>query len=81
MLYDTTIDGETRKVVAHFARNGFFYTLDRTNGKFIKPEKYVNDVNWTKGINPKTGKPRRIRPEARRAAVRPRGARAARRRP
>ena len=57
MLYDTTIDGEKRKVVGHYARNGFFYTLDRTNGKFIKAEKYVNDLNWTKGIDPKTGKP------------------------
>jgi alcohol dehydrogenase (cytochrome c) len=57
MLHDTTVNGQTRKVVTHFARNGFFYTLDRTNGKFIKAEKYVNDLNWTKGINPKTGMP------------------------
>jgi alcohol dehydrogenase (cytochrome c) len=57
MLHDLTIGGATRKVVTHFARNGFFYTLDRANGKFIKAEKYVNDLNWTKGINPKTGKP------------------------
>jgi len=57
MLHDLTIDGKTRKVVTHFARNGFFYTLDRINGKFIKAEQYVNDVNWTKGINPKTGMP------------------------
>src|SRR5438874_3509490 len=57
MLYDTTIDGVKRKVVGHFGRNGFFYTLDRTNGQFIKSEKYVNDLNWTKGIDQKTGKP------------------------
>jgi len=57
MLYDIRIDGALRKVVGHYARNGFFYTLDRTNGRFIKAEKYVNDLNWTKGINPKTGKP------------------------
>jgi alcohol dehydrogenase (cytochrome c) len=57
MLYDTTINGEKRKVVGHYARNGFFYTLDRTNGRFIKAEKYVNELNWTKGIDPKTGKP------------------------
>ena len=57
MLYDTTINGEKRKVVGHYARNGFFYSLDRTNGKFIKSEKYVNDLNWTKGIDQKTGKP------------------------
>ena len=57
MLYDTTIDGVPRKVVGHFARNGFFYTLDRTNGRFIKGTQYVNDLNWTKGLNPKTGMP------------------------
>jgi alcohol dehydrogenase (cytochrome c) len=57
MLHDLTIGGTRRKVVTHFARNGFFYTLDRTNGKFINAEKYVNDLNWTKGIDPKTGKP------------------------
>ena len=57
LLYDTTLNGEMRKVVGHFGRNGFYYTLDRTNGKFIKAEKYVNDLNWTKGLNPTTGLP------------------------
>ncbi|MBI3403260.1 MAG: PQQ-binding-like beta-propeller repeat protein [Acidobacteria bacterium] len=57
MLYDTTIDGQTRKVVGHFGRNGFYYSLDRTTGKFIKGAQYVNDLNWTKGLNPKTGMP------------------------
>ena len=57
MLYDVVINGEKRKVVGHYGRNGFYYTLDRTNGKFIKSEKYVNDLNWTKGIDQKTGKP------------------------
>ena len=57
MLYDIEIDGRLRKAVAHFGRNGFFYTLDRTNGEFIKAEQYVNDLNWTAGIDPVTGKP------------------------
>src|SRR5216110_3006987 len=57
MLYDTTIGGQTRKVVSHFGRNGFFYSLDRTNGKFIKGAQYVNDLNWTKGLDPESGKP------------------------
>ncbi len=57
MLYDTVMDGRPRKVVSHFGRNGFFYTLDRTNGKFIKGAQYVNDLTWTKGLNPETGKP------------------------
>ena len=57
MLYDIEIDGRMRKAVAHFGRNGFFYTLDRTTGEFIKAEKYVNDLNWTAGIDPVSGKP------------------------
>ena len=57
MLYDITIDGRLRKVVAHYARNGFFYTIDRTNGAFIKAEQYVNDLTWTKGLDPVTGRP------------------------
>jgi len=57
MLYDVMLNGVKRQVVGHYARNGFYYTLDRTNGKFIKAEKYVNELNWTKGIDQKTGKP------------------------
>jgi alcohol dehydrogenase (cytochrome c) len=57
MLYDTTINGRSRKVVSHFARNGFYYSLDRTNGEFLKGGQYVNDLNWTRGLNPRTGKP------------------------
>ena len=57
MLYDIEIDGRMRKAVAHFGRNGFFYTLDRTDGSFIKGEKYVNDLNWTAGLNSGTGMP------------------------
>jgi alcohol dehydrogenase (cytochrome c) len=57
MLYETTINGETRKVVANFSRNGFYYTLDRANGQFIRADQYQEKVTWTKGIDPKTGKP------------------------
>ncbi len=63
MLYDETINGKPRKVVSHFARNGFFYSLDRLNGSFIKGAKYVNDLNWTKGLNPETGKPVEYNPK------------------
>jgi len=63
MLYDVLIGGQMRKVVGHYGRNGFFYTLDRTTGKFISAQKYVNDLNWTKGINPQTGKPVEYNPK------------------
>jgi alcohol dehydrogenase (cytochrome c) len=56
-LIDTNVEGENRKVIAHFGRNGFFYTLDRTNGQYIASQQYAQKVNWTDGIDPKTGKP------------------------
>ena len=57
MLYDTMVNGQKRSVVGHFGRNGFYYTLDRATGKFIKGTQYVNDLNWTKGLHPTTGRP------------------------
>jgi alcohol dehydrogenase (cytochrome c) len=57
MLYEVTINGETRKVVANFSRNGFFYTLDRASGQFIRADQYQEKVTWTKGIDAKTGRP------------------------
>jgi alcohol dehydrogenase (cytochrome c) len=55
-LYDTTIGGEMRKVLGQTNRNGFFYTLDRTNGQFILGKPFTT-VNWTTGLDAKTGKP------------------------
>ncbi len=57
VLFDTNIDGTMRQVVGHFGRNGFFYELDRNSGEFISAGQFVKEVNWTAGIDPKTGKP------------------------
>jgi alcohol dehydrogenase (cytochrome c) len=57
MLYEVTLNGERRKVVANFSRNGFYYTLDRASGQFLRADQYQEKVTWTKGIDPKTGKP------------------------
>jgi alcohol dehydrogenase (cytochrome c) len=56
-LYDAEINGATRSVVGHFARNGYFYQLDRNTGEFIDAVQYVNEITWTAGLDPKTGKP------------------------
>jgi len=64
LLINTTIDGEERQVLAHFGRNGIFYTLDRNNGAYINSGTYVSNLNWTAGIDPKTGKPLEYDPEA-----------------
>jgi alcohol dehydrogenase (cytochrome c) len=57
MLYEVNINGENRKVVANFSRNGYYYTLDRANGQFLRADQYQEKITWTKGIDPKTGKP------------------------
>jgi len=57
LLMNVNVNGEDRKVLSHFGRNGIFYSLDRTNGAYIHSTQYVGKLTWTKGIDPKTGKP------------------------
>jgi quinohemoprotein ethanol dehydrogenase len=57
VLADLSIDGRLRKVLMQAPKNGFFYVLDRATGEFIHARNYVN-VTWTKGLDPKTGRPR-----------------------
>jgi alcohol dehydrogenase (cytochrome c) len=56
-IIDAKVNGEDRKLVVHAARNGFFYVLDRTNGAFVAGKQYVDQLNWTTGLDPKTGRP------------------------
>ncbi|WP_417668750.1 lanthanide-dependent methanol dehydrogenase XoxF5 [Roseibium sp.] len=46
ILTEQEINGETRKLLTHFDRNGFGYTLDRVSGELIVAEKYDPAVNW-----------------------------------
>ncbi len=46
ILTEQEIDGKMRKLLTHFDRNGFGYTLDRTNGELLVAEKYDPKVNW-----------------------------------
>jgi alcohol dehydrogenase (cytochrome c) len=50
VLVDLTIGGRKVKAVIQANRNGYFYALDRTNGKFLLASPYT-DVNWSKGIS------------------------------
>ena len=50
VLADQVIDGKLRKLVLHADRNGFFYVLDRTNGKFLFAKPYVRQ-NWNMGFD------------------------------
>lgn len=56
MLVDMKIEGKTRKVLAQANRNGFFYVLDRANGKLLAANPYVK-VNWADKIDMATGRP------------------------
>ncbi|WP_076859040.1 methanol/ethanol family PQQ-dependent dehydrogenase [Bradyrhizobium mercantei] len=56
VLADMNVEGKPTKVLMDANRNGFFYVLDRTNGKLLAANPYVN-VNWATGIDMKTGRP------------------------
>jgi len=45
-----------KKLLAHFDRNGFGYTVDRTNGKLLVAQPY-GPVNWAKSVDLTTGRP------------------------
>jgi lanthanide-dependent methanol dehydrogenase len=51
ILADINVGGQARKVLVHFDRNGFGYTLDRTNGELLVAEKYDPKVNWATKVD------------------------------
>jgi len=51
ILADLNIGGAARKVLVHFDRNGFGYTLDRTNGELLVAEKFDPKVNWATKVD------------------------------
>ena len=57
ILADIEINGEMRKVLVHFDRNGFGYTLDRVTGELLVAEKYDPAVNWATHVDMDTGRP------------------------
>src|SRR6185369_5643247 len=57
ILADVDVGGTTHKALVHFDRNGFGYTLDRTNGALLVAEKFDPKVNWATKVDLKTGRP------------------------
>ncbi|MCO7506061.1 MULTISPECIES: PQQ-dependent dehydrogenase, methanol/ethanol family [Pseudomonas] len=55
-LAELNIDGKPRKVLMQAPKNGFFYVLDRTNGKLISAEKF-GKVTWAEKVDLATGRP------------------------
>jgi alcohol dehydrogenase (cytochrome c) len=58
--FDATINGKAMKLGAKADRNGYFFVLDRTNGKFVSANKFVMQTTWADGFNAKTGRPNYI---------------------
>lgn len=46
ILSEQEIDGVERKLLTHFDRNGFAYTMDRISGELLVAEKFDPVVNW-----------------------------------
>ena len=57
--FDLVKDGKTIKAGAKADRNGFFFVLDRTNGKFISATPFVSKITWATGFD-KDGRPQYV---------------------
>ncbi|MBV7298896.1 methanol/ethanol family PQQ-dependent dehydrogenase [Enterovibrio paralichthyis] len=57
ILVDKKFDGKDRKLLVHFDRNGFAYTLDRVTGELLVAQKYDPAVNWATHVDMETGIP------------------------
>ncbi|CAM5767217.1 Methanol dehydrogenase [cytochrome c] subunit 1 [Labrys miyagiensis] len=62
-LVNLKIDGKERKLLVHMDRNGFGYTLDRTNGELLVAEKYDPAVNWASKVDMDKSSPTYGRPQ------------------
>src|SRR5215468_9140837 len=50
VLVDANWHGTPRKLLLQANRNGFFYVLDRTNGKLLLAKPFVKKLTWAKEI-------------------------------
>jgi quinohemoprotein ethanol dehydrogenase len=50
-------EGKLVKVLYHAPKNGFFFTLDRTNGKLLAADPFIKGITWASGYDLKTGRP------------------------
>jgi PQQ-dependent dehydrogenase (methanol/ethanol family) len=57
ILSDQNFKGKERKLLTHFDRNGFGYTMDRVTGELLVAEKFDPKVNWATHVDMKTGRP------------------------
>ena len=51
VLLDATYKGQPRKLLLQANRNGYYYVLDRTTGKYLAATPFVSKIDWTTGID------------------------------
>ncbi len=51
ILIDGTFKGQPRKMLAQASRNGYYFLLDRTNGKHLMTAPFIETLNWAKGVD------------------------------
>jgi hypothetical protein len=55
-LAELPVEGAPRKVLLHAPKNGFFYVIDRKNGKVLSAEK-IGKATWASHVDLETGRP------------------------
>jgi alcohol dehydrogenase (cytochrome c) len=63
IIIDANLNGEMRRLLTQSNRNGHVYTMDSHNGQMLLAKPYTV-VNWTRGIDQKTGLPIEYVPNA-----------------
>lgn len=53
---DLPINGQSRKVLVHFDRNAYAYTIDRVTGEVLEASTFAYQ-NWSSGFDMKSGTP------------------------
>jgi alcohol dehydrogenase (cytochrome c) len=51
VLLDTEENGSMRHLLVQANRNGFFYVLDRIDGRFLRATPFVEKLNWATGMD------------------------------
>jgi quinohemoprotein ethanol dehydrogenase len=55
-LADMEVDGQMRKVLLQAPKNGFFYVIDRADGKLLRAHPFAT-VTWATHVDLETGRP------------------------
>lgn len=59
ILANALFHGVERKLLMQANRNGFFYVLDRTDGKLLLARPYIKRLNWAHGVD-NLGRPKSL---------------------